>query len=82
MSRSPKPYSSPSESHHWYPSPPESGRKGRKMGIKFSGIATINNFSVNENASTNGENINPEEVTVSTKFAEQIIDENTKWRLV
>lgn len=52
------------------------------MGIKFSGIATINNFSVNENASTNGENINPEEVTVSTKFAEQIIDENTKWRLV
>lgn len=61
------------------------------MEINVNGNVTINNFSVNEDACTNGEviekermesspvdeeNINPEEVTAPTKFAEQLIDEN------
>lgn len=61
------------------------------MEININGNVTINNFSVNEEVGANwdasekermessqvdGENINPEEVTAPTKFAEQLIDEN------
>lgn len=61
------------------------------MEINVNGNVTINDFSANEQAGANWdaskkermesspaveENINPEEVTAPTKFAEQLIDEN------